>query len=45
MAMDYSTPKLTKNNDVVGGIFSSSYADSNDTKHEEFSPLLLKVFL
>ncbi|MFL6459723.1 MAG: hypothetical protein ACJ71J_02030 [Nitrososphaeraceae archaeon] len=30
---------IIKNNERVGGIFSSSYIDSNDTMHEEIFPL------
>jgi hypothetical protein len=34
---DGKAPDIIKNNDVVRGIFSSSYyADSIDGKHEEF---------
>jgi hypothetical protein len=37
MALDYSAPDIIKNNDLVKGIFSSCYADSTYTKHEEIS--------
>ena len=35
MAVDYSTSDIIKNNDVVEGIFSSSYTDNNDSRDAE----------
>jgi hypothetical protein len=45
MALDYSIPDIVKNNERARGKFSLCGTNGTDTKHEEFSPLLLKVFL
>jgi hypothetical protein len=48
MALDYSTPDIIKNNELVRGIFSSCYTDNNnsrDAKHEEFFPPCIQNIL
>ncbi|MFL6323653.1 MAG: hypothetical protein ACJ71K_01495 [Nitrososphaeraceae archaeon] len=43
--MNNDAPDIIKNNDVVGGTFSSSYhTDSNYTKHEEIIKKALNSF-